>query len=1633
MKDIAIIGIGLTLPYAENLEEFWEILRSGVDCLREMPVHRQFDVEQYYQAYEQDCSEYDIPMGAYLEHVDFFDYQFFGMNYDEAVLLEPAQRLLFQTTWKAIEDAGYTKADISNTDTAIYLGCSNSEEYKGFGMLSHQYPLYRPVDAESISDYFHWSGISVKINTVCSSSLVAVHQACQALSNGEANMAIAGGIRLSLLPLKYTKIGVESDDGITRPFDSKAAGCGGGEGVITILLKEFEQAKRDKDYIHAVIKGSACNQDGATISLSAPNREAQTQVIRSAWKNAGIDPETITYIEAHGTGTELGDVVEVEGITKAFEEHTMCRQFCGIGSVKSNYGHMEAAAGLLGLVKAVLVLKNKIIPPTLHFSYPNKNILFPMTPVYVNLHNTQWEQENSVYRCGVSSFGFTGTNTHVVLERAPEPEHKEEPLSVCLLTISAKDRAVLDRHILNYINLNYENRSLTDICYTANACREHYNYRLAIIFKNKEDLINKLICCLERGNSLEKEKGIYYGYVTDQEDVELSWQEIITDKEELLWERIACLYVAGRAVPWKMVYRNIEAKKISLFPYSFARNRCWVDAGKSKENKVARPYYTLMFKESSVEEPLKTKVTTVVMLLHGSDIGKQLAEFLKKKGVFVIEVNLSDSFKIYHESSFSCGQSEKDFEQLFHNITVSDSVSFLFDACYWNKNSTLTENSQVLTDGLRYLYNFVKVLGRQQIGKCMLNIVTSNTFTVDGRAQNYEGGNAAFIGFGKAIQGEYHTITCKCIDTDEDFHAIWKELRTVSEDYLAVYRKGKRYIQFIDRRHGHNGKPYEFKAEGVYLLAGGLGNIGINIANAISYWGAKHIAIISRRTLPERSNWERILQGSEQYDSKDIQVIRRLFEIEKLGSRIHLYSGDITHLGRVDEIIKDCVSKFGKINGIFQCTGVGVGKNGTSISMGNDIMLHNSIASKITGTCNMLEAANRFTYDFFMALSSPISVTGGVNSSGYIAANAFLDTLADYGQNRNKNILVLSLAPYEKTIRQYDTEFNQEMHLFQSMDTRSILRALEDALAQPGGYMLAGKLNYGSKLFQMKEILPFRFSLEILEENNRYEEQRGGDEKKQEVRQIQITGEEADSLNETDRKIIYILCSYLGYEKISLADNFYETGGDSLIALKVISHINDALGIHAVVSDLLNNPEIYQFLHTLQEKYILSSEKTIFQKTESGQEEYYPVSSPQKRLFLLSQREYAVSGWNICYVMEVTKGKLRKERLEDAFKNLIRRHESLRTSFHLRKGKVVQKIHDKIDFSVQFVDGVSDLNPYLSLLTEPFHLGKPPLLRAMVVTTVEDKSFFLFSLHHIISDEITMGIIVRELTALYQGEKLSEEYAQYKEFALLQQREFQAGGYQREENYWLQVFADRLSSQRLESMYDGTGKNPSEGDRIHFQLPKDISCQIKEYAKNYNAMSYWYLMAVFQVLLSKHINSQDVVTGVTTTGRHYMHFDNTVGMFVNVLPLRTFVDKSLSFHELMLAVKEKIIAAYEHQKYPYDKLVEVVQKKYGYLLEVNISFQMHKLLFEDMEFTKEFKLKLCDYPYKASNQDILLEFYERDSQLIFDLTYSTAKFARTTMETFIEEFLSLIQKVLRNPSITVQKLTENIVGISGSN
>lgn len=280
-----------------------------------------------------------------------------------------------------------------------------------------------PIIASRISYLLDLRGPSMVVNTLCSSSLVALHLGCQSLKkNGECSMALIGGVQINLIPIRQVEVGIESSSKRTRTFDHQSDGTGAGEGVIAFLLKPLEKAMKDEDNIYAVIKGSAYNQDGASAGLTAPNPAAQEDVIIKAWQEAGLDPETISYIEAHGTGTRLGDPIEIDGIKRAFRRYTDKRQFCAIGSVKSNIGHLDASAGLAGLLKAVLALQKGKIPPTINFERPNKMIAFHKSPVYVNTKLREWETDGFPRRCGVSSFGFSGTNCHVILEEAPHME-----------------------------------------------------------------------------------------------------------------------------------------------------------------------------------------------------------------------------------------------------------------------------------------------------------------------------------------------------------------------------------------------------------------------------------------------------------------------------------------------------------------------------------------------------------------------------------------------------------------------------------------------------------------------------------------------------------------------------------------------------------------------------------------------------------------------------------------------------------------------------------------------------------------------------------------------------------------------------------------------------------------------------------------------------------------------------------------------------------------------------------------------------------------------------------------------------------------------------------------------------------
>ncbi len=423
-NDIAIIGIAIRFPEANTLDEFWEGLVQGKDYIRTLPEQRKTDVENFYQ-YAYGHLPEKIPPAAYLDRIDLFDYKYFGISQKEAIYTEPAHRIFMETAIKCFADAGYNRERIQNSKTGLFIGYGGDYEFQQIISILdrdnknvHAIGVLSSFITSRISYLLDLKGPAMAIDTSCSSSLVALHTACQSIRNGECDMALVGGAQIYSVPVYNGDIGVRSKNHRTCSFDDSADGTGSGEGVCTLLLKNALKANLDGDSIYAIIKGSAINSDGNSISITSPNLDSQKNAILSAWENANVDPKTITYIEAHGTGTRLGDPIELDALTQAFKEHTNSRHFCATSSVKSNIGHLGYCAGLAGVTRAVLQLIHKKYTPTVHFSKLNKNINLDDSALFISDKVSDWNTDNAPRRCGISSFGISGTNCHVVIEES---------------------------------------------------------------------------------------------------------------------------------------------------------------------------------------------------------------------------------------------------------------------------------------------------------------------------------------------------------------------------------------------------------------------------------------------------------------------------------------------------------------------------------------------------------------------------------------------------------------------------------------------------------------------------------------------------------------------------------------------------------------------------------------------------------------------------------------------------------------------------------------------------------------------------------------------------------------------------------------------------------------------------------------------------------------------------------------------------------------------------------------------------------------------------------------------------------------------------------------------------------------
>lgn len=500
LEGIAIIGMSGRFPGAKDISSFWQNLCDGVEAISTFTDEEliEFGVSRELL----NNSDY-LKVGAILEDIDLFDASFFGFNPKEAEITDPQHRLFLECAWEALENAGYDSQNCES-QIGVYAGASLNN-YQSFNLNrdqigsanSFQKMIGNDKDflATRVSYKLNLTGPSLTVQTACSTSLVATSLACQSLLNYQCDMALAGGVSIRI-PQKtgylHQEGGILSPDGHCRAFDAQAKGTIIGNGAGVVVLKRLADAIADGDHIYAVIKGSAINNDGSgKVGYTAPSVNGQSQVIAEALTLADVEPKTISYIEAHGTGTVLGDPIEISALTNVFRESTDKKGFCAIGSVKTNVGHLDAAAGVTSLIKTALALKHQQIPPSLNFEQPNPEIDFANSPFYVNTKLTEWKTGNAPRRAGVSSLGIGGTNAHVILEEAPILPESSPSRPWQLLVLSAKTDSALKSASVNLVNhlKQYPDLNLADIAYTLQCGRQAFEHRQTVVCRDIADAI----------------------------------------------------------------------------------------------------------------------------------------------------------------------------------------------------------------------------------------------------------------------------------------------------------------------------------------------------------------------------------------------------------------------------------------------------------------------------------------------------------------------------------------------------------------------------------------------------------------------------------------------------------------------------------------------------------------------------------------------------------------------------------------------------------------------------------------------------------------------------------------------------------------------------------------------------------------------------------------------------------------------------------------------------------------------------------------------------------------------------------------------------------------------------------------
>jgi acyl transferase domain-containing protein/NADPH:quinone reductase-like Zn-dependent oxidoreductase/acyl carrier protein len=1011
---VAIIGMSGRFGSAQNVDELWQHLKNGDSLIENVSRWDLTDDAKKADALGQGyCKQ-----GSFLKYFDCFDPLFFSISGLEALYMDPQQRLFLENCWHTLEDAGYADESIKGSRCGVYVGCAEGDYQRLVEKADTPPPQSYWGNTNSITPariayHLNLQGPAMVVDTACSSSLSAIHLACQALGSGDIDSALAGGVFVQSTAQFYVRsnrASMLSPTGRCFTFDSRADGFVPGEGVGVVMLKLLSRAQADGDHIHAVICASGSNQDGATNGITAPSAKSQERLIRSVYDKAQINAGQIQMVEAHGTGTPLGDPIEFNALTRAYRHDTEAQHYCALGSIKTNVGHTVTAAGVAGLIKVLLALKHKQIPPSLNFVKCNPKNQLVDSPFYINTQLHDWHvTAGEKRRAAISSFGFSGTNVHIVVEEAPVaaiaiPDEVDQAPQIFVL--SARNESQLRQQVVQFCTYLYQNPKGTarDIAFTLFSGRKHFNHRLACIATSltslKMSLQNWLIKGEEKGEGDAPSNNaalICYGILEDdraspsaQTMAEIqgrlaTFGQSATDQSTL--QQAAQWFCEGLGMQNALLFNGAnlgQPNRVPLPLYPFARKRHWltntdVDSG-------SRPA-----KGGKANE---TPERGVLLRPHWQYFRPSFNALTVSKGTCLI-IGAADATQkhLLEQQGLNCHLLDPLMlaspEAIEHRLLQLADISTIV----WLSPSTSGVESlnDLLTAAeliVMQCFTLIKALLAQGYGQQSLSwsVITHNTYDVLG-GEPIDPTQAGLHGLLGSMAKEYENWSVTVVDIDrkesmghESTTSLVLKLSGANLGVRSAYRQGRWYQQTLqsvpsfdplsdplsDKQNLH------YRRGGVYIVIGGAGGVGqVWSQHLIQHYQAQ-IIWLGRRPL-----------------NRDIES--QLSALAALGSTPVYYSVDAESLAALQAVYAQIKQRFGQVHGVVHS---GLNLQDQSLATMSEARFLAGMSAKLKLSVRLAQVFADESLDFVLFFSSLMSMTTSAGQSNYAAGCTFADAFA---------------------------------------------------------------------------------------------------------------------------------------------------------------------------------------------------------------------------------------------------------------------------------------------------------------------------------------------------------------------------------------------------------------------------------------------------------------------------------------------------------------------------------------------------------------------------------------------------------------------------------------------------------------